>query len=146
MNLGPYVSNIFTHVYTAYLRSSYNNMKVTYLIITVTSLAHHALAVGCTPGLRYCGSTLDSIDGKDSPIRLSGAYTYLKSASINQDYLGCYTLSASQALYSSGYGEVSDYSNWLFNCHGGPAGLVDVIQECPGSCNSGGTGSDDFCA
>ncbi|KIM41489.1 hypothetical protein M413DRAFT_27828 [Hebeloma cylindrosporum] len=85
------------------------------------AFAGFALARNCTPGLRYCGSTLLDI--------------------------GNYQGQIDQALADAGVQEVDNGKSALFFCQGGDNGVIQFIRECTvGQCVDAGTGNDDHCA
>ncbi|KAK1770395.1 hypothetical protein QBC33DRAFT_566834 [Phialemonium atrogriseum] len=80
-------------------------------------LAGGAMARNCTPGLNYCGSTLNNI--------------------------GNYQGQIDQALHDAG--RANGGSDDLFHCVGGDSGVIDWIGYCPNGCRDNGKDVSDSC-
>ncbi|KAL0933710.1 uncharacterized protein CTRU02_210509 [Colletotrichum truncatum] len=96
-------------------------LKSTLVSIALLAVAPLVAADNCTPGLRYCGSTL------------------LKK--------GKYTDQINQALMVAG--QATDYNHIqysLFDCLGGSSGAIKYITWCGGSCKDNGSGKSDACS
>ncbi|ORY07647.1 hypothetical protein BCR34DRAFT_616608 [Clohesyomyces aquaticus] len=94
-------------------------MKITAVSVILAAFATNVAARNCTPGLAYCGYTLNAI-----------------SNNYNDQII--------QALHSSGHGN-SDPNKTLFYCRGTDAGLIDWVADCPHGCHQNGVGVSDVC-
>ena len=95
-------------------------MKVSSVTTFILTTAMGVAADNCKVGLNYCGSTLLKI--------------------------GNYRGQIQQAFIASGMSWRTDPDDWIFQCIGGPEGLIKVAQDCPTGCVDRGENQSDTCA
>ncbi|KAH8685827.1 hypothetical protein BGZ60DRAFT_543000 [Tricladium varicosporioides] len=95
-----------------------------FTITTVLAfLATAVVARNCTPGLEYCGKTLQ---GSSNAISTN------------------YQAQIDQALFAAGK-TGQDWQNSIFHCVGGNNGVISYVTFCPQGCHQNPTGVSDVC-
>ncbi|KAK4207082.1 hypothetical protein QBC37DRAFT_456586 [Rhypophila decipiens] len=98
---------------------------ISFTTLAITVLATLAAARNCTPGLRYCGSTLREIaTGDNYDIQIREAFV---------------------AFTGNRFASQEDENKALFLCLPGPDGDVRVHEVCDISCRDNGNDNSDSC-
>jgi hypothetical protein len=113
-------------------------MRFSTLLFPILALsASSTLAQRCRTGFAYCGHTLAALG------MASTSYVWMYKS---LHFLSGYERQLLQTMHDLGMG--GSYTNRLFYCNGGPAGVVSLLQDCPSNgqrCARASPGQSDYC-